>query len=92
MLIASIGAGGAIVCTSDGEVRRLRAPTVKVRSAVGAGDSMVAGLAVGLQRGLDLVEATALGVAAGTATVLSPGTNLCHAADVEALLPIVGRE
>lgn len=88
VLVVSIGAGGAIAVTHD-EVYRLRAPTVQVRSAVGAGDSMVAGTAVGLHRGLDLPRAVALGIASGSAAVLTDGTELCHAADVERLLPLV---
>lgn len=85
VIVASIGAGGAIVISNDG-LLRLRAPSVQVRSAVGAGDSMVAGLAVGIRRGLPIAEAAALGVAAGTATVLTEGTGLCHLDDVERLL------
>ena len=86
ILVASIGPGGAIAVAADGERVRVRAPTVKVRSAVGAGDSMVAGLAIGLHRGESLADTVALGVAAGTATVLSDGTGLCAAHDVERLL------
>lgn len=88
-VIVSIGAGGAIAVPASGPAIRLRAPTVQVRSAVGAGDAMVAGIAVGLQRGLDLAEACALGIAAGTAAVLSEGSALCSVDDVEALLPLV---
>lgn len=85
VVVASIGAGGAIVITDQGLVR-LRAPSVQVRSAVGAGDSMVAGLAVGVHRALPIEKAAALGVAAGTATVLTEGTGLCSPDDVERLL------
>ena len=88
VLVVSVGPGGAFVVTDD-ETRRLRAPTVKVRSAVGAGDSMVAGIATGLQRGLDLDDAVALGVAAGTAAVLTDGSDLCDPTQVEALLGAV---
>jgi 6-phosphofructokinase 2 len=88
VLVVSIGAGGAIAVTRE-QTFRLRAPTVQVRSAVGAGDSMVAGIAVGLHRGLDLPRAVALGIASGTAAVLTDGTELCHASDVERLLPLV---
>ncbi len=88
VLVASIGAGGAIVVDHRGP-HRLRAPSVQVRSTVGAGDSMVAGLAVGRQRGLDADRAAALGVAAGTATVLTEGTGLCRRDDVERLLGAV---
>ena len=85
-LLVSIGAGGAILAVDDEPIIRLRAPTVQVHSAVGAGDSMVAGIACGLQRGQELVDAVRLGVAAGTAAVLSEGTQLCSADDVERLL------
>lgn len=87
-LLVSIGAGGAVLRTADVSAR-LRAPTVQVNSTVGAGDSMLAGVVVGLSRGLDLTNAAALGVAAGTAACLSAGTSLCEVADIERLLPLV---
>jgi 6-phosphofructokinase 2 len=88
VLVASIGAGGAVVVDGDG-VHRIRTPTVQVRSTVGAGDSMVAGLATGLSQGLPVDRAAALGVAAGTAAVLTDGTELCRVDDIERLLPSV---
>ena len=87
-LLVSIGAGGAILQTNDGPTR-FRAPTVKVNSTVGAGDSLVAGIVTGLSRELALAEAVALGVASGTATCLSPGTGLCDPNDIDDLLPLV---
>jgi 6-phosphofructokinase 2 len=89
VLVVSIGPGGAVVVTDDGPFR-LRAPAVKVHSAVGAGDSMVAGIATGLQRNLHLLDAVGLGVAAGTAAVLTDGSDLCARVDVDRLLPLVG--
>lgn len=89
VLVVSIGAGGALVVQASGETMRVRAPTVQVRSAVGAGDAMVGGLAAGLNRGWGLERSAALGVAAGTAAVLTEATELCHAAEVEELLPLV---
>ncbi len=88
-LVVSIGPGGVFIVENGEETIRLRAPTVKVRSAVGAGDSLVAGIAVGINRGDSLEEATRLGVAAGTAAVLTEGTALCHEADVARLLLLV---
>ncbi len=88
-VLASIGAGGAILARRSGPPVRLRPPAVKVVSAVGAGDSMVAGVATGLCRGLDLVDAAALGVAAGTAAVMTPGSELCRPDQVDAVLPSV---
>lgn len=88
-VLVSIGAGGAILATADAEPVRLRAPAVQVRSTVGAGDSMVGGVVVGLASGHSLSDAAKLGVAAGTATVLSDGSGLCAPADIERLLPLV---
>lgn len=88
-LVASIGSGGAFAVDTHGTARRYRAPSVKVRSAIGAGDSMIAGIAVALCRGDDPVVAIASGIAAGTAAVLTDGTDLCHATDAERLRPLV---
>ncbi|MGI9596695.1 MAG: 1-phosphofructokinase family hexose kinase [Acidimicrobiales bacterium] len=88
-LLVSVGAGGAMLVRHGGDPVRLRAPAVRVRSAVGAGDSLVGGLTVGLSRSYDLQRAAALGIAAGTATVISAGSGLCAAADVDDLLPLV---
>jgi len=64
-------------------------PEVPQRSRVGAGDSLVAGLAVALARGDDLAAALRLGAAAGAATAMSTGTRLGTAEQVTGLLPQV---
>ena len=81
VVVVSLGAGGALACSADGDWRAV-APPVRVRSAVGAGDSMVAGIVVALQRGDTLSEALRWGIAAGTAAVLTEGTQLCRHEDV----------
>ena len=83
-VVVSLGAGGALACATDGDWRAV-APPVRVRSAVGAGDSMVAGMVVALQRGDSLAAALRWGVAAGTAAVLTEGTQLCRPEDVARL-------
>lgn len=88
-LLVSIGAGGAVLARRDTPTMRFRAPTVQVRSTVGAGDSLVAGIATGLARGQCLEASIRLGIAAGTATVMTEGTDLCHPLAVEELLPFV---
>lgn len=88
-LVASIGSGGAFAVGSDSTTHRYRAPAVKVRSAIGAGDSMIAGIAVAMCEGATPVDAIAAGIATGTAAVLTDGTDLCHAADAERLRPMV---
>ncbi|MFZ9198727.1 MAG: PfkB family carbohydrate kinase [Paracoccaceae bacterium] len=60
-----------------------------VVSAVGAGDSFVAGLVLARARGEDWPQALALGTAAAAAAVMTPATELCRAEDVNRLLPKV---
>ena len=50
---------------------------------------MVAGIAVEFARGDDIVSGLRLGVAAGTATAMSPGTALGALDDINTLLPNV---
>ena len=66
-------------------VLRLPALQVEAKSAVGAGDSFVAAMSLSLVRGLDAREAFLWGMAAGTAAVLTPGTEMCRREDVERL-------
>ena len=84
VLVLSLGAGGALLLKANGPLH-IRTPTVPIRSKVGAGDSMVAGLTLALARGRSVEEAVRYGVAAGAAAVMTPGTELCRKADVDAL-------
>lgn len=88
-LLVSIGSGGAVLARQGLQPVRFRAPTVRVRSTIGAGDSLVAGIATGLARGEDLIDAIRLGIAAGTAAVMTDGTELCDASVAETLLQFV---
>ncbi|MFW6127297.1 MAG: 1-phosphofructokinase family hexose kinase [Thermodesulfobacteriota bacterium] len=84
VVVVSLGAAGAVL-VSPSRVERVRAPTVPIKSKVGAGDSMVAGIVLSLARRWTLTEAVRFGVAAGAAAVMTPGTQLCHREDVERL-------
>lgn len=86
IVVISRGKDGIIAATKD-KVFMAVPPSVKVRSAVGAGDCAIAGMALKLAYGEPLLEACRLAVAMGTACVLTPGTELCHRADVQRLLP-----
>ena len=82
IVVLSLGGRGALVATAKGS-KRVGAIPVEVRSTVGAGDSMLAGIVLGLGRGLALHDAARFGVAAGTAALLGSGTQLCRREDVE---------
>ena len=84
-VLVSLGEAGAVLGQRDQPTMRFLGPEVSVVSAVGAGDSLVAGVAWGLHRGDDLVNACRLGVAAGTATVATPGSALCSASSAFSL-------
>lgn len=84
VVVTSLGSGGVALTTSDLR-EHIRAPTVKIRSKVGAGDSTVAGIVLGLSQGKDLSDAVRFGVAAGSAAVMTDGTELCHRKDTEQL-------
>lgn len=91
IVVISMGARGAI-CVTGGRTLRVRPPAIERRSTVGSGDAMIAGLAVALARGDDLVHALALGTAAGAATAAAEGTAQGAAEDVARLLPRVAVE
>ncbi len=87
LVILSLGAEGALLGRAfPPEVWSARPPAVRMDSAVGAGDSLVGGFLAGWAAGRSLAEAFRLGVAAGTATAMTPGTELCRLADVRRLL------
>jgi 6-phosphofructokinase 2 len=80
----TLGAEGALLAWKEG-VKRLPSPRVEVKSAVGAGDSFVGGLTYALAGGRSIEEAFTLAVAAGAATVMTAGTELCRKEDVDRL-------
>lgn len=84
VIVVSLGAQGALLVTA-GFCKHVMAPTVRKRSTVGAGDSMVAGMTLALSRGRALEEVVCFGVACGAAATMNEGTSLCHREDVERL-------
>lgn len=83
-MMVSLGRGGVMLVTQD-EEHRINAPTVRIRSKIGAGDSTVAGTVLALQRGESLLDAARFGVACGSAAVMTEGTQLCRREDAERL-------
>ncbi len=84
ILVVSMGPAGAMIVSEEGAFR-VSAPSVKKRSTVGAGDSMVAGLVLSLSQGNTTHDALRYGIACGTAATMNTGTELCRKKDVEEL-------
>jgi 6-phosphofructokinase 2 len=88
VIVVSLGSKGAVVATPNAS-QRYSPVTVPSGSGVGAGDAMIAGITVGLSRGWQLDKAVRLGIAAGAAMMLTPGTAPCTREDVERFFEMV---
>lgn len=75
VVVVSLGAQGAI-CAQQNKVLLARPPAVNVVSAVGSGDSLLAGLALGLVQSLTIEDCLKQGVAAGTANAMRVGGGI----------------
>lgn len=82
VLVVSLGPRGAMLASEEG-ISYVVPPTVPQKSAVGAGDSMVAGIVLSLLQGNTLDDVIRYGVAAGTAATMTPGSELCRKEDTE---------
>jgi 6-phosphofructokinase 2 len=83
-VLVSLGPQGALLVTGE-FCERIPAPPVHKCSTVGAGDSMVAAVTLMLAAGADLHDAACYAVAAGTAAIMTEGSELCRREDVERL-------
>lgn len=84
----TLGEQGALLVTAR-RAWQAQPLAIDVVSAVGAGDSFVGGMVSALADGKPIEEAFRMAVAAGSAAVMSPGTELCRMADVMRLMPEV---
>ncbi|MBS1519505.1 MAG: 1-phosphofructokinase family hexose kinase [Bacteroidetes bacterium] len=82
VIVVSMGANGALLVTGNAIVE-VPQPSVKVKSTVGAGDSLVAGIVYSLSQNYSLPDAVRFGVACGSAATMNPGTELCSRPDAE---------
>ncbi len=88
IILVSMGGKGALLVSDSARLLAVP-PKITVGSTVGAGDSLLAGFVLAHFQGRRLAECLRFGVAAGAATAMSRGTELCKRDDVEALLPKV---
>lgn len=71
-VIISLGKDGSILLTKD-KIYRGNVPQGILKSSVGAGDSMVAGIIYGIVNGKDILESYRYGIASGSSTAFSEG-------------------
>ncbi len=88
IVVCSLGADGALWVNHEGAWHGVP-PEIEVDSPLGSGDSLLAGVLVARADGADPADALRLGVACGTATATTPGTDLCHRDEIDRLLPDV---
>ncbi len=81
----TLGEDGALLVT-DKQAWRATPLRIEVASTVGAGDSFLGGMMAALASDASLPEAFRMGIAAGSAAAMSPGTELCHEEDVRRLV------
>jgi len=91
LVVISMGADGAVAGSDEG-VWHAAPPQVKPVSTIGSGDSMVAGIAHILSNGGPLDEALRWGSAAGAATAMTNGAEICKRPQVLDLLDKVRME
>lgn len=80
----SMAEKGAILVASDNSYYA-NSPPVSIHSTVGAGDSMVAGLAHAFAQNKSCKQALILAVACGAGTANKPGTQLFNKEEIETL-------
>ncbi|WP_045498704.1 1-phosphofructokinase family hexose kinase [Chryseobacterium sp. StRB126] len=85
VVVVSLGAQGAVLFSATEKIQ-IAAPDVEVKSTVGAGDSMVAGMISVLIQGGNYKEVLSMGIACGSATTMVEGTGLFTKENTEHLL------
>lgn len=84
-ILVSLGGAGAVLVSKKG-VWQFTPPKLKVKSTVGAGDTMVAGIVYKLNNGIAINEAVKFGIACGSATTVNSGMQLASLDQSKAML------
>ncbi len=84
IMVVSLGPRGAMLVTKD-RIEYFVPPTVKTKSKIGAGDSMVAGMVCKLAENWPIKEVVRFGIATGAAATMTAGSELCRKEDAEQL-------
>ena len=86
IVTVSLGGDGSIAVGDEG-IFRARVPKINAVNTVGCGDSMIAGFALGLSKGLSLPETLKLASAISAAAAMREETGFFAMEDMEKLLP-----
>ncbi len=87
-VVVSLGGEGALV-TNGSLALHIQPPEITIKSAVGSGDCLLAGITYGVVHNLSIEEGVKYGVAAGTANALTVGAGNFAMDDFNAILPQV---
>ena len=85
LVTVSLGENGSLMGYKN-KIYKISIPKVKVINPVGSGDAFVAGMAVGLQQGLDEKHAICFAAACGTANAMEYESGFVQQSVVEKLL------
>ncbi len=85
-VVLSLGSAGALVSGGDGDRFHVIPPSIEEVNAVGSGDALVAGFAIGRATGMSLRDTARLACAMGAANALSWDIGHFTRDEVDALL------
>lgn len=81
-VVVSLGVRGAVGISKKERIHAIP-PKVNVKSSLGAGDALIAGLVFAFNEGADFGTALELGVSCGTAAKLNFGYTSCFGEDID---------
>ena len=85
IVVMARGSDGSVFATAN-ERLHVRPPKTKVRSVVGAGDSLVGGLTWALSQGKSLEEIAVLATSAASSAVQTYASELCIRSETESIM------
>jgi len=88
IVAVSLGADGSFIVCDEG-IFRAQVPRIDAVNTVGCGDSMIAGFALGLSKGLGIEETLKKASAISSASALTKETGIFEPDDMERILPQV---
>lgn len=84
-ILVSLGGAGAVLISEKG-AWQFTPPKLDVKSTVGAGDTMVAGIVYQMNHGATITDAVKFGIACGSATTINSGMQLASLDQAKAML------